>query len=80
MQSAFACTIIKLLKVRSGGSTMSQMVQMRKEAKQQHEELLALLAAHPDLTNSERSSVSDKKLPSPSTDVYLGDGNTVQLG
>jgi hypothetical protein len=36
------------------------MVQIQKDAKEQHEELMALLAAHPDLTSSDRSSVSHK--------------------
>jgi hypothetical protein len=36
------------------------MVQMQKDAKQQHDELMALLVAHPDLTSSDRSSVSYK--------------------
>jgi hypothetical protein len=42
------------------GSTISQMVQMQKDAKQEHEELMALLAAHPDMTSSDLSSVSHK--------------------
>ncbi|KAJ7249358.1 hypothetical protein C8J57DRAFT_1668932, partial [Mycena rebaudengoi] len=49
---------LEIFKVRASGSTISQMAQMRKDSKQQHEELLALLAAYPDLTNSDRSSVT----------------------
>ncbi|KAJ7288949.1 hypothetical protein C8J57DRAFT_1215029 [Mycena rebaudengoi] len=44
-------------KVHITGSTISQMVQMQKDAKQQHEELMALLAALPDLTSPDLSSV-----------------------
>ncbi|KAJ7273933.1 P-loop containing nucleoside triphosphate hydrolase protein [Mycena rebaudengoi] len=45
-------------KVHLTGSTISQMVQMQKDAKQLHEELIALLAAHPDMTSSGLSSVA----------------------
>ncbi|KAJ7288829.1 hypothetical protein C8J57DRAFT_1495098 [Mycena rebaudengoi] len=45
-------------KVHINGSTISQMVQMQKDSKQQHEELMALLAAHPDMTSSDLSSVA----------------------
>jgi hypothetical protein len=34
------------------------MSQIQKDAKEQHEELVALLAAHQDPTNSDHSSVS----------------------
>jgi hypothetical protein len=34
------------------------MSEMRRDAKQHHEELVALLATHPDLTDSDRFSVS----------------------
>ncbi|KAJ7095552.1 hypothetical protein C8R44DRAFT_989482 [Mycena epipterygia] len=47
---------LEIFRVRMGTSTSVGMAQMRKTAKQQHEELLALLAAHPELTNSDRSS------------------------
>jgi hypothetical protein len=45
------------MQVRATGSTVSQIVQMKKNAKQQHEELVAHLENHPDLTNFDRSSV-----------------------
>ncbi|KAJ7219835.1 hypothetical protein C8J57DRAFT_1536996 [Mycena rebaudengoi] len=51
----YAC---QRFKVHITGSTISQMVQMQKDAKQQHDELMALLVAHPDLTSSDRSSVA----------------------
>jgi hypothetical protein len=38
------------------------MMQMQKDAKQHHEELMALLAAHPDMTSSDLSSVCHKLL------------------
>jgi hypothetical protein len=34
------------------------MMQMKKDEKQQHEELVALLKAHPELTNSDGSTAS----------------------
>ncbi|KAJ7288933.1 hypothetical protein C8J57DRAFT_1215017 [Mycena rebaudengoi] len=45
-------------KVHITGSTISQMVQMQKDTKQHHDELIALLAVHPDLISSDRSSVA----------------------
>jgi hypothetical protein len=42
------------------GSTISQMGQMQGDAKQLHDEVMALMIAQPDLTSSDRSSVSDK--------------------
>ncbi|KAJ7690808.1 hypothetical protein B0H17DRAFT_1134079 [Mycena rosella] len=44
------------LKVQAGGAAASTMVQMQTDARRQHDELLALLAAHPELTKSDRSS------------------------
>jgi hypothetical protein len=40
------------------GSTLSQMGQMKKDAKEQHEQLVTLLETDSDLTSSDRSSVS----------------------
>ncbi|KAJ7234822.1 hypothetical protein C8J57DRAFT_1248968 [Mycena rebaudengoi] len=40
------------------GSTLSQMEQMKKDAKEQHEQLVALLETDSDLTNSDHSSVT----------------------
>ncbi|KAJ7090638.1 hypothetical protein C8R44DRAFT_750873 [Mycena epipterygia] len=42
--------------VRVGISTISDISHIQKDAMQQHQELLALLAAYPDITYSERSS------------------------
>jgi hypothetical protein len=50
--------IQRLLQIQVISSTHSQMVQMEKDAKLQHEELVTLLAAQPDLTTSDHSSVS----------------------
>ncbi|KAJ7261930.1 hypothetical protein C8J57DRAFT_1513713 [Mycena rebaudengoi] len=48
---------VEMFRVRAGGSTLSHIGQMKKDAKQYHDELMALLDAHPDLTSSDRSSV-----------------------
>ncbi|KAJ7263871.1 P-loop containing nucleoside triphosphate hydrolase protein, partial [Mycena rebaudengoi] len=49
---------LEKFRVQLAGSMVSQMSQMHRDAQQQHEELLALLAAHPDLSNSDCSSVT----------------------
>lgn len=49
--------------VQTGRAVTSQMVQMQQDARRQHEELLALLATHPELTNSGRSSVRRRDHP-----------------
>ncbi|KAJ7254474.1 P-loop containing nucleoside triphosphate hydrolase protein, partial [Mycena rebaudengoi] len=46
-----------MFRVRAGGSALSQMGHVKKDAKQQHDELMALLNAHLDLGSSDRSSV-----------------------
>ncbi|KAJ7258212.1 hypothetical protein C8J57DRAFT_1720798 [Mycena rebaudengoi] len=48
---------IEIFRVRAGGSTLSQIGHVKKDAKQQHDELMALLTADPDLSSSDRSSV-----------------------
>ncbi|KAJ7235220.1 hypothetical protein C8J57DRAFT_1572342 [Mycena rebaudengoi] len=48
---------IILFRVRAGGSTLSQIGNVKKDAKQQHDELMALINAHPDLSSSGRSPV-----------------------
>ncbi|KAJ7264244.1 hypothetical protein C8J57DRAFT_1624734 [Mycena rebaudengoi] len=48
---------IGMFRVRAEGSTLSQIGQMKKDAKEHHDELIALLDAHPDLSNSDDSSV-----------------------
>jgi hypothetical protein len=52
--------------VRSAGFTLSQAVKMRQDAKQCHEELIALLESDSELTSGELSSVS--------CDLYLVTG------
>ncbi|KAJ7274814.1 hypothetical protein C8J57DRAFT_1714567 [Mycena rebaudengoi] len=47
---------LEVFKVQIAGSSASPLVHMRKDAEQRHEELLALLAEFPDLTNSDYSS------------------------
>jgi hypothetical protein len=49
--------ISNLFQVQAMGSTLSHLMQVKKDAKQQHEEFVALLKAHPELTDSERSAV-----------------------
>ncbi|KAJ7245846.1 P-loop containing nucleoside triphosphate hydrolase protein [Mycena rebaudengoi] len=48
---------LEMFKVRATGLTLSQLVHMRKDAKQCHEELVALLESDSDLTSCEHSSV-----------------------
>ncbi|KAJ7254502.1 hypothetical protein C8J57DRAFT_1722081 [Mycena rebaudengoi] len=48
---------IGMFRVRAWGSTLFQIGHVKKDAKQQHDELMALLNAHPDLSSSDRSSV-----------------------
>ncbi|KAJ7247735.1 hypothetical protein C8J57DRAFT_1673528 [Mycena rebaudengoi] len=48
--------MVELFKAQVTGSTLSQMGQMKKDAKEQHEQLVALLETDSDLTNSDRSS------------------------
>ncbi|KAJ7206155.1 hypothetical protein C8J57DRAFT_1484863 [Mycena rebaudengoi] len=49
--------MVGLFKAQVTGSTLSQMGQMKKDAKEQHEELVALLEKDSTLTRSDRSSV-----------------------
>ncbi|KAJ7277472.1 hypothetical protein C8J57DRAFT_1466013 [Mycena rebaudengoi] len=49
---------VETFKIRAAGSTLSQMAQVQKESREQHVELLALLAAYPDLTDSDSTSVN----------------------
>ncbi|KAJ7257841.1 hypothetical protein C8J57DRAFT_1516717 [Mycena rebaudengoi] len=49
---------LEMFQIQVISSTHSQMVQMEKDAKLQHEELVTLLAAQPDLTTSDHSSVT----------------------
>jgi hypothetical protein len=60
--NVFQC-IFKLLaslQAQVTGSTLAQMGKMKKDAKEQHEQLVAFLEAQSDLTNSDCSSVSGK--------------------
>ncbi|KAJ7200953.1 hypothetical protein C8J57DRAFT_1486522 [Mycena rebaudengoi] len=49
--------MVGLFKAQVTGSTLSQIGQMKKDAKEQHEELVALLEKDSTLTGSDRSSV-----------------------
>ncbi|KAJ7262045.1 P-loop containing nucleoside triphosphate hydrolase protein [Mycena rebaudengoi] len=48
---------LEMFKIRATSLTLSQLVQMRKDAKQCHEDLVALLESNLDLTSCEHSSV-----------------------
>jgi hypothetical protein len=48
------------LQAQVTGSTLSQMGQMKKDAKEQDEQLVALLETDSDLTGSDHSSVSSQ--------------------
>ncbi|KAJ7206182.1 hypothetical protein C8J57DRAFT_1615066 [Mycena rebaudengoi] len=50
--------MVGLFKAQVTGSTLSQMGQMKKDAKEQHEELVALLEKDSTLTGSDRSSMA----------------------
>ncbi|KAJ7235592.1 P-loop containing nucleoside triphosphate hydrolase protein [Mycena rebaudengoi] len=49
---------VEMFRVRAGGSALFHIGQMKKDAKQQHEELIALLDLYPDLSSSDHSSVT----------------------
>ncbi|KAJ7263754.1 hypothetical protein C8J57DRAFT_1470563 [Mycena rebaudengoi] len=48
---------LEMFKVRTTGLTLSQLAQIRQDAKQCHEELVALLESDSDLTGCEHSSI-----------------------
>ncbi|KAJ7260200.1 hypothetical protein C8J57DRAFT_1471812 [Mycena rebaudengoi] len=48
---------VELFKAQVTGSTLAQMGQMKQDAKEQHEQLVALLETDSDLTGSDHSSV-----------------------
>ncbi|KAJ7286758.1 P-loop containing nucleoside triphosphate hydrolase protein [Mycena rebaudengoi] len=50
--------MVELFKAQVTSSTLSQMGQMKMDAKEQHEQLVALLEADSDLTSSDHSSVT----------------------
>ncbi|KAJ7258835.1 P-loop containing nucleoside triphosphate hydrolase protein, partial [Mycena rebaudengoi] len=50
--------MVELFKAQVTGSTLSQIGQMKKDVKEQHEQLVALLAADTDFTSSDHSSVT----------------------
>jgi hypothetical protein len=52
--------IFKVLQMRATGSTLTRMGQMKQDAKEQHEELLALLEVESDHATSDHFSVSSK--------------------
>jgi hypothetical protein len=75
-------SLLKFIQVRAWGSTLSQIENVKKDAKQQHDEFMALLNAHPDLSSSDRSSVScnfksDSSFPAYVS--YLGDWNSFEF-
>ncbi|KAJ7669078.1 hypothetical protein B0H17DRAFT_1209729 [Mycena rosella] len=47
---------LEKFQIQAGIHTAIETSRVQRDAKQQHEELIALIAANPDLTNSERSS------------------------
>ncbi|KAJ7663543.1 hypothetical protein B0H17DRAFT_1211638 [Mycena rosella] len=47
---------LEKFQIQAGIHTTIETSRVQRDAKQQHEELIALIAAYPDLTNSERSS------------------------
>ncbi|KAJ7246446.1 hypothetical protein C8J57DRAFT_1241496 [Mycena rebaudengoi] len=52
-------TLLHKFKIQAIGSIMSEIAQVRQDAKQQHEELVFLLQSHPSLTNSDVSSMTE---------------------
>ncbi|KAJ7270369.1 hypothetical protein C8J57DRAFT_1605319 [Mycena rebaudengoi] len=50
--------VVELFKAQVTGSTLSQMGQMKKDVKEQHEQLIALLESDSDLTSSDCSSMT----------------------
>jgi hypothetical protein len=79
---ASVISLLKFIQVRAGGSTLSQIGNMKKDAKQQHDELMVLLNAHPDLSSSDRSSVSCNFKSDSSFPVYvsyLGDWDSIKF-
>ncbi|KAJ7244702.1 hypothetical protein C8J57DRAFT_1725593 [Mycena rebaudengoi] len=50
--------LVGLFRAQVAGSTLSQIGQMKKDAKEQHEQLVALVESESDLTSSDRSSVT----------------------
>ncbi|KAJ7119277.1 hypothetical protein C8R43DRAFT_1035536, partial [Mycena crocata] len=46
---------VERFRIHAGGTAIAQLASMQEDAQRQHEELVALLAEHPDLTNSERA-------------------------
>ncbi|KAJ7237869.1 hypothetical protein C8J57DRAFT_1566835 [Mycena rebaudengoi] len=65
--------MVELFKAQVTGSTLSQMGQMKKYAKEQHEQLVSLLETDSDLTSSDRSSVIG-------TLAKLGNNNSGSFG
>jgi hypothetical protein len=57
-ETSWTVYIFKQFQIQATRSTLSQIMQMTKDAKQQHEDLVAVIKARPNLTNSDTSSVS----------------------
>ncbi|KAF7354092.1 NB-ARC domain-containing protein [Mycena venus] len=49
---------LETFRLQTRGATIDAIAQMQVDAQRQHEDLLALVAAHPDLTSSDRSSLA----------------------
>jgi hypothetical protein len=79
---ASVISLLKFTQVRAGGLTLSQIGNVKKDARQQHDELMALLNANPDLSSSDRSSVSCNFKSDSSFPVYvsyLGDWDSFKF-
>ncbi|KAJ7247068.1 hypothetical protein C8J57DRAFT_1674654 [Mycena rebaudengoi] len=68
------------IQVRATGSTLSQLGQMKKDARFQHEELLAFLKSHPVFIQSDQPFVSESiALLPPSPHIFHGRESELQL-
>ncbi|KAJ7264352.1 hypothetical protein C8J57DRAFT_414126 [Mycena rebaudengoi] len=72
--------MVELFKAQVTGSTLSQMGQMKKDAKEQHEQLVTLLETDSDLTGSDRSSGVDIMMIKIFSSRLLGDRNFGKIG
>ncbi|KAJ7149446.1 hypothetical protein C8R43DRAFT_1236470 [Mycena crocata] len=60
-----------LFRLQASSSATGEMMKMKKNAEQQHEDLLAFLANHPDLTNSDIASVNASFISDSTTSLSL---------
>ncbi|KAJ6617680.1 hypothetical protein B0H10DRAFT_1298847 [Mycena sp. CBHHK59/15] len=63
--------LLGIFRIQNGNTTMSAMSQMQKDAKQQHEELLALLAAHDSEISSSASMLESLSLGNSSESLSI---------